>query len=206
MRPIERLDKLGIINEFLIAVHCTQLIDDEITLFAKKGVSVVHCPESNCKLVSGICPVNKLEKNGVNVCLGTDGVSANNDMDMFGEMRTASFLGKVSTLDHSANNSYTILKMATINGAKAMKLDHKIGTLEIGKSADLLILNLNTLHTQPVYDPMNVIVFSCGRENIEDVMVEGKFLLMKKQLLTVDENYAIEVVKQWSKKVDSESY
>jgi len=138
------------------------------------------------------------------VSLGTDGVSANNDMDMFGEMRTASFIGKVTTLDHRLFNSYPILRMATINGAKALKLDHKIGTLEIGKSADLITIDTNTLHTQPVYNPIQLIVFSCGKENIEDVMVEGKFLLKEKKLLTVDENHAIELSKYWGEKLEKE--
>ncbi|UOA09266.1 TRZ/ATZ family hydrolase [Methylobacter sp. S3L5C] len=185
-RPIQRLQELGLINPSLIAVHMTQLNDEEISLFAESGAHIVHCPESNLKLASGFCQVAKCLAAGVNVALGTDGAASNNDLDMFGEMRTAALLGKAVAGDASAIPAMTALRMATINGAKALGLDAICGSLSIGKAADVIAVDLNTLETQPLYCPVSQIVYAASRQQVTDVWVAGKQLLKQRQLTTIN--------------------
>ena len=183
-RPLQRLYDLGLVNDSLIAVHATQLTDEDIQLLADAGASVVHCPESNLKLASGFCPVAKCLTAGVNVALGTDGAASNNDLDMLGEMRTAALIGKAVANDASAIPAMTALRMATINGAKALGLDKKIGSLEIGKAADVIAIDLSDLETQPLYCPISQIVYAANRSQVTDVWVAGKQLLTSRQLTT----------------------
>eukprot|EP01127_Copromyxa_protea_P015191 TRINITY_DN4331_c0_g1_i2.p1 TRINITY_DN4331_c0_g1~~TRINITY_DN4331_c0_g1_i2.p1 ORF type:complete len:294 (+),score=44.83 TRINITY_DN4331_c0_g1_i2:603-1484(+) len=201
MRPIERLDKLGLVNDKLLAVHCTQLTTEEIDLFAAKGVSVAHCPESNCKLASGICPANELITRGVNVCIGTDSVASNNELDMFGEMKMTAFLGKIACMKPEALPAAKVLSMATINGARATGQDKEIGSLEVGKSADLVAVNLESLFTVPVYDPISHIVYSVGRESVTDVWIRGKGMVRNKMLLCYDEEHLIHMAKKWGEQI-----
>jgi 5-methylthioadenosine/S-adenosylhomocysteine deaminase len=163
MRPFERLESLGVINDKLIAVHCTQLNENEISVISRRGCSVVHCPESNCKLASGYCPVPKLVDYNVNVALGTDGTASNNDLDMFVEMRTAVLLAKLFAMDSKVADAFTILKMCTYNGAKALGLEKEIGSLEVGKQADFITINLESLETVPVYNPISHLVYCIDR-------------------------------------------
>jgi 5-methylthioadenosine/S-adenosylhomocysteine deaminase len=183
-RPLQRLYDLGLVNPSLIAVHMTQLTDEEISLFAESGAHIVHCPESNLKLASGFCQVVKCLAAGINVALGTDGAASNNDLDMFGEMRTAALLGKAVAGDASAIPAMTALRMATINGAKALGLDTICGSLSIGKAADVIAIDLNTLETQPLYCPVSQIVYAASRQQVTDVWVAGKQLLKQRQLTT----------------------
>jgi len=183
-RPLQRLHDLGLVNDSLIAVHATQLTDEDIQLLADAGASVVHCPESNLKLASGFCPVAKCLAAGVNVALGTDGAASNNDLDMLGEMRTAALIGKAVANDASAIPAMTALRMATINGAKALGLDKKIGSLEIGKAADVIAIDLSDLETQPLYCPISQIVYAANRSQVTDVWVAGKQLLTSRHLTT----------------------
>jgi 5-methylthioadenosine/S-adenosylhomocysteine deaminase len=185
-RPLQRLYELGLVNPSLIAVHMTQLTDEEISLFAESGAHIVHCPESNLKLASGFCQVAKCLAAGINVALGTDGAASNNDLDMFGEMRTAALLGKAVAGDASAIPAMTALRMATINGAKALGLDAICGSLSIGKAADVIAIDLNTLETQPLYCPVSQIVYAASRQQVTDVWVAGKQLLKQRQLTTVN--------------------
>jgi 5-methylthioadenosine/S-adenosylhomocysteine deaminase len=185
-RPLQRLQELGLLNPLLIAVHMTQLSDDEISLFAGSGAHIVHCPESNLKLASGFCPVAKCLAAGINVALGTDGAASNNDLDMFGEMRTAALLGKAVAGDASAIPAMTALRMATINGAKALGLDNEIGSLSIGKAADVIATDLAYLETQPLYCPVSQIVYAASRQQVTDVWVAGKRLLKQRQLTTIN--------------------
>ncbi len=196
-RPFDRLNELGLVNKSLIAVHATQLNDEEIELLAKVGASIVHCPESNLKLASGFCPVAKCLAAGVNVALGTDGAASNNDLDMLGEMRTAALVGKAVANDASAIPAMTALRMATINGAKALGLDYKIGSLEIGKSADVIAIDLNELETQPLYCPISQIVYAASRSQITDVWVAGKRLLESRQLTTFDMTELKAIAAKW---------
>jgi 5-methylthioadenosine/S-adenosylhomocysteine deaminase len=186
-RPLQRLQKLGLINPSFIAVHMTQLKDSEIKLFSEAGAHIVHCPESNLKLASGFCPVAKCLAAGINVALGTDGAASNNDLDMFGEMRTAALLGKGVSEDASAVPAMTALTMATLNGAKALGIEHVTGSLQIGKAADVVAVNLDTLEAQPLYDPISHLVYVASRQQVTDVWVAGKPLLKQRQLTTLNE-------------------
>eukprot|EP01125_Pyxidicula_operculata_P021027 TRINITY_DN7950_c0_g1_i1.p1 TRINITY_DN7950_c0_g1~~TRINITY_DN7950_c0_g1_i1.p1 ORF type:complete len:332 (+),score=57.02 TRINITY_DN7950_c0_g1_i1:486-1481(+) len=206
VRPIERLNRLGFINDRLLAVHCTQLTKEEIQLFGKSGTSVAHCPESNCKLASGICPVHELFLNGVNVTIGTDSVASNNELDMFGEIKMAAFIGKVYAKDPKANPASRILSMATINGAKAMGIDHITGSLEPGKYADMIAVNLDSLYTVPVYNPISHLVYSVGRENVTDVWVGGERKVRNGHLLAYDEEQLIRIAKQWGYNILHKTY
>ena len=185
-RPLQRLHELGLVNERLIAVHATQLNDAEIALLAETGAHIVHCPESNLKLASGFCPVAQCLDAGVNVALGTDGAASNNDLDMFGEMRTTALLGKAVAKDASAVSAMTALKMATINGAKALGLDAEIGSLAIGKAADVIAIDLSGLETQPLYCPVSQIVYAASRQQVTDVWVAGQRLLQNRELTTIN--------------------
>jgi len=201
LRPLQRLEKLGLLTPRLLAVHMTQLSDDEITRLAKTGCHVVHCPESNLKLASGFCQVDKLLKTGVNVALGTDGAASNNDLDMFGEMRTAALLAKAVAADASAVPAATALSMATINGAKALGIDYETGSLEIGKAADFCVVNLGSIDSQPVYNPISQLVYATGRDKVSDVWVAGKHVVKDATLTTMNETIIRQKAIEWGKKI-----
>ncbi len=187
-RPLARLNELGLLTPSLQAVHMTQLMDDEIDLLAASGSHVIHCPKSNMKLASGICPVNQLFKAGVNVALGTDSSSSNNNLDMFGEMHIAALLAKISTMDATVAPAEQVLQMATINGARALGLEDITGSLEVGKFADIVAVNFDTIETIPVYDPISHLVYCSSRDHVTDVWIAGKQRLTDKVLNTIDEN------------------
>lgn len=203
LRPLQRLGKLGALTPKLISVHMTQLNDDEIENIAAQGCHVIHCPESNQKLASGLCPVQKLIDAGVNVALGTDGAASNNDLDMLSEMRSAALLGKITSMDAQAVNATTALRMATINGAKALGLDTITGSLEIGKAADITAINLNKIETQPLYDPVSQIIYAAGREQVTDVWIAGKQKLKDNQLINFDEKELLAEVKDWQQQIST---
>jgi len=191
-RPLARLNDLGLLTASLQAVHMTQLLDDEINLLVSSGAHVIHCPISNMKLASGICPVTRLLKAGVNVALGTDSCSSNNTLDLFGEMHTAALLAKVSTMDATSLPADQVVQMATINGARALGIEEITGSLEIGKSADIVAVNFDTIETIPVFDPISHLVYCSSREHVTDVWVAGKQLLIDKVLNTIDEHQLIQ--------------
>ncbi len=153
------------------------------------------------KLVSGSCPVEKLTQLGINVALGTDGAASNNDLDMFGEMRSAAFLGKVTANDPKAVSAEQALKMATINGAKALGIDHITGSLERGKAADFIAIDLAHIETQPLYHPISQIVYATPRHQVTDVWVAGKQLLKNRQLQGIDEKELLAKAQVWRKKI-----
>ncbi|MDD5276453.1 MAG: TRZ/ATZ family hydrolase [Methylovulum sp.] len=202
-RPLQRLSDLGLVGPSLIAVHATQLTDTEIALLAKAGAHIVHCPESNLKLASGFCQVAKCLAAGINVALGTDGAASNNDLDMFGEMRTAALLGKAVAGDASAIPAMTALRMATINGAKALGLDHEIGSLSVGKAADVIAIDLDHLETLPLYCPVSQIVYAASRQQVTDVWVAGKRLLNRRQLTTVNLEELSVKIRQWQQRLSA---
>jgi 5-methylthioadenosine/S-adenosylhomocysteine deaminase len=173
-RPISRLDRLGLIGPTLVAVHMTQLEDAEIDRLADASAHVVHCPESNLKLASGFCPVAKLLDAGVNVALGTDGAASNNDLNLLGEIHTAALLGKAVAGSASAVPAAIALRMATINGARALGLEDQIGSLEPGKSADLVAVDLQDSHTQPLYNPGSQLVYAAERHQVRQVWIQGR--------------------------------
>ena len=200
-RPFARLQGLGLVTPALQAVHMTQLTDAEIAECARSGVSVMHCPESNLKLGSGFCPVAKLQQAGVNVALGTDGAASNNDLDMFGEMRSAALLAKGASGDASVLPAAAVLRMATLGGAKAMGLDPHIGSLSAGKWADVTAVDLGALNTQPVYDVHSTLVYAAGRHQVSDVWVSGKRLLQERRLTGMDADAIMRRAEDWRDRI-----
>jgi len=200
-RPLRRLMDLNMLTPRLMAVHMTDLQESEIQTLATAGANVIHCPESNLKLASGFCPVHKLQTAGVNVALGTDGAASNNDLNMFGEMRTAALLGKGIAGDASALPAYTVLRMATLNAAKALGIDELTGSLKAGKAADIVAVNLNSIETKPFYDPISQLVYATGRDKVSDVWVAGKHVLNHRVLTTVDEGELIRSTAAWQLKI-----
>jgi 5-methylthioadenosine/S-adenosylhomocysteine deaminase len=186
-RPLARLNELGLLSPSLAAVHMTHLEDHEIELFAASGGHVVHCPESNLKLASGFCPVAQLLQAGINVALGTDGAASNNDLDMFSEMRSAALLAKGVAKSASALPAAKALSMATINGARALGLQQETGSLEAGKSADLVAVDLHRVNTLPVYHPISQLVYAAGREQVTHVWVAGRAVVSEGRLTTLDD-------------------
>jgi 5-methylthioadenosine/S-adenosylhomocysteine deaminase len=202
-RPLNRLHELGLVSPALLAVHMTRLSAEEISHFANQGGHVVHCPESNLKLASGFCPVQVLTAAGINVALGTDSAASNNDLDLLGEMRTAALLGKAVSGDASALPAHTILRMATLNGASALGMGEETGSLVAGKWADITAVCLDTLETQPLYDPVSQLVYACGRDQVTDVWVAGQHLLKERRLTTLDGNDILERARDWRMRIAS---
>ncbi len=201
MRPLKRLERLDLLNPNLVAVHMTQLTQEEIDTLAAAGASVVHCPESNLKLASGFCPVQQLLRAGVNVALGTDGAASNNDLDMLAEMRTAALLAKGTSGEATAVPAHLALRMATLHGAKALGLDGRTGSLTVGKYADITAIDLAALATQPVYDPVSQIVYAATREQVSDVWVAGRQLLKARRLTALDEQGLLAKAARWRDKI-----
>jgi 5-methylthioadenosine/S-adenosylhomocysteine deaminase len=202
-RPLQRLHEIGMVSPDLIAIHMTQIDESDLGILQQTKPNIVHCPESNMKLVSGACPVEKLTTLGVNVALGTDGAASNNDLDMLGEMRSAALLGKVTADDPKAVSAEKVLKMATLNGAKALGIDHLTGSLEKGKAADFIAIDLSHIETQPVYHPLSQIVYSTSRAQITDVWTAGRQLLKNRELTTINEKELVEKAQIWRKKIKS---
>ena len=200
-RPLERLDQLNLLNPNLMAVHMTSLNELEMERIAETGVHVVHCPESNLKLASGFCPVDTLQKLNINICLGTDGAASNNDLDMFGEMRTAALLSKGISGNASSCNAEQSLRMATINGAKALGLADQIGSLEAGKKADVIAVDFSQLNTQPVYDPIAQLVYATNSMQVSHVWINGEQKLKDYQLTDIDAVEIISTAQQWQDKI-----
>ena len=200
-RPLQRLEHLGLVTPKLLGVHMTQLTDAEIAAYAHGGAHVVHCPESNLKLASGFCPVHRLAQAGINVALGTDGAASNNDLDMFSEMRTAALLAKAVAGEASALPASQALRMATINGARALGLDDLTGSLRPGKSADITAVNLGTLATQPLYHVVSQLIYAAGRHQVTDVWVAGRHLVKDRCLTTLNERALLDKASAWQAKI-----
>ncbi len=186
MRPIERLDRLGLIGAETIAVHAVHLDDRDIETLARRGAHVAHCPSSNLKLASGFAPVARLLAAGVNVGLGTDGAASNNRLDLFTELRLASLLAKAVAGSAEALPAFDAIEMATLGGARALGLDSRIGSLEPGKAADIIALDFTALELQPCYEPMSHVAYVAGREQVTDAWVAGRHLLQDRHLATLD--------------------
>jgi len=200
-RPLQRLNELGLVSNRLVAVHMTQLNQEEIELAAKFGVNIIHCPESNLKLASGYCPVAELLKAGINVATGTDGAASNNDLDMISEMHTSALLAKSVLKDPSAVPAAKALQMATINGARALGIDSITGSLIPGKEADIVAIDLNPLETQPLYHPISQIVYSASRNQVTDVWVAGRQVLKDRELTTINEDQVRQKARSWQEKL-----
>ena len=202
-RPLARLDRLGLVNERLVAVHMTALDEGEIALCAERGVSVVHCPESNLKLASGFCPVAKLEQAGVNLAIGTDGAASNNDLDMFGEMRTAAQLAKAVAGDAAAFSAPSALRAATLGGAKAVGLGDRIGSIEPGKQADLVLVDMDPLETRPLFNVISQLVYATGRHQVSDVWIAGARRLRGRELVDFDMDALLASTRQWHGRISA---
>ncbi len=200
-RPLTRLDDLGLLAPDLVAVHMTQLTDEEIGKLAETGVKVVHCPQSNLKLASGFCPVQRLLEAGVTVALGTDGAASNNDLDMLAEMQTAALLAKGVAGDPAALPAHQALEMATLGGARALGLEDETGSLLPGKQADMIAVELETLETRPLYDPVSQLVYAAGREQVTHSWVAGRPLMAGRKLLTLDEATILEEARTWQARI-----
>lgn len=200
-RPLARLNGLGLLSPRLLAVHMTQLTPAEIGTVAEHGVHVVHCPESNLKLASGLCPAQALKQRGINLALGTDGPASNNDLDMFGEMRSAALLAKAVANDSAALPAHEVLEMATLGGARALDLERELGSLKPGKQADIVAVNLSDPATQPLYDPISQLVYSATRQQVTDVWVQGRQLLKNRELLTLDTERLLSVAREWQARI-----
>jgi 5-methylthioadenosine/S-adenosylhomocysteine deaminase len=200
-RPIERLRQLDLVNPALLAVHMTQLEQREIELFAESGAQVVHCPESNLKLASGYCPVVKLLERGIQVALGTDGAASNNDLDMLGEMQSAALQAKGMNGDACALPAEQALRMACLNGARALGIGDETGSLTVGKSADIVAVDLLQPETQPVFNPVSQIVYAAGREQVRHVWIRGRQVLNNRALTTIDLPQTLERATAWRDKI-----
>ena len=202
-RPVLHLDHLGLLNESLIGVHAVHLEDEEIEILARNKVKIVHSPESNMKLASGMARVTEMVKKGIVLGLGTDGCASNNNLDLFKEMDTAAKLGKVRTLDPVNMGAATVLKMATVWGAKVLGLEKEIGTIEVGKKADIITVDLRKPHLVPLYNPMSTIVYSASGSDVKDVVVNGRVLMKDRTFTALDAEEVMAKVREISEKIRS---
>ena len=201
VRPIERLRKLGIVGPRLIAVHSVHLEDHELDLMARQGVCVAHCPSSNLKLASGIAPVAAMRERGIRVGVGTDGAASNNRLDVMTEMRTAALLAKGASGNAQAVPAAEALEMATIEGARALGLDGRIGSLAPGKAADITAIDLSSIETLPCFDPLSHIVYAASREHVTHVWIEGRARVADRSIVGLDEADIADKARWWSKRL-----
>ncbi|CAM3704017.1 TRZ/ATZ family hydrolase [Parendozoicomonas haliclonae] len=201
VRPLRRLADLGLLSPRLQCTHMTQLNEGEIQLIAQNGCSVLHCPESNLKLASGFAPIARLQQAGINVAIGTDGCASNNDLDMLGEMRTASLIAKAVGQDATALGAWGALEASTINGARAMGIEAETGSLELGKKADIAAINLSELENQPMYNPVSQVVYTATRNQFTHVWNQGRILMADRQLTTLDETFLKQKARQWQDRI-----
>ena len=207
VRPIKRMANLGLLGPNLTAAHCVQINDEDLDLLSAHGAHVAHCPSSNAKLASGIAPINKLLNAVINVGLGTDGAASNNRQDMFTEMRLAALLSKATTEDATSIPAAQALEMATINVAKALGLEHQIGSIEVGKCADLTALRIADVETLPCFDPLSHVIYACGREHVSHVWVAGdlrfeRFAQQAGLYANIEPNELKEIALLWQSKLN----
>lgn len=196
MRATDFLLQLGLLDVRFIAFHCVMLDDQDISVFADRGCKVVHNPESNMKLASGVAPISAMLSRGVTVGLGTDGCASNNNLDMFQEMDTAAKLEKSARLDPTVMSARTVIRMATCDGARVLGLEAQTGSLEVGKRADLCILDMNKPHLTPLYDEYSHLAYAVNGADVDTVLINGKVVMEGRKLLTIDENEAMGRVRE----------
>lgn len=201
LRPLERLYRLGLLSPSLIGAHGVHLTDDEIKMLSEHGCSIAHCPSSNLKLASGIAPVAELVNGGVNIGLGTDGAASNNRLDLFQEMRLAALLAKGISGKAEAIGAHEALHMATLGGAKALGLENSIGSLSVGKSADICAVRIDDIDLQPCYDPASTLVYSAGREHVSDVWIAGERRLAGAAMPESREIELIKIAALWQNQI-----
>ena len=203
LRPTRRLEELGLMSPRIQCVHMTQVDEYDLELLSRTGAHVLHCPEANMKLASGACDVQQLLDAGVNVALGTDGAASNNNLDLFGEMQTAALLGKLTRMDAGAVNAQAILRMATINGARALGIDDRVGTLEAGKQADVIAVDLGDMLAQPVYDPLPHLVYNTNGRQVSHSWIAGEPRLVDGELQRMDLHGLRERVRRWQDRIEA---
>jgi 5-methylthioadenosine/S-adenosylhomocysteine deaminase len=195
-RATQFLLELGLLDERFIAFHCVMMDEEDIDLFSDRGCKVVHNPESNMKLASGVAAISTMLKKGVIVGLGTDGCASNNNLDMFQEMDTAAKLEKSARLDPTVMSARTVIRMATCNGAKVLGLDSLIGTIAVGKKADICIVDMNKPHLTPMYDEYSHLVYAVNGSDVDTVLINGQVVMQNRKLLTIDEEEAMRRVRE----------
>jgi 5-methylthioadenosine/S-adenosylhomocysteine deaminase len=200
-RPIARLNRLGLLGPRTMCVHVTALNDDDIALLKQNNCHVVHCPESNLKLASGFAPIQKLRDAGINIAIGTDGAASNNDLDLFSELRTAALLAKAVSGNAAALPAFAALEMATLNGARALGLDEHIGSLEMGKLADIIAIDCSEIENQPLYHPVSQLVYSNTGSRVSHAWIGGKLMLENRQPTTINLHDLKERVVAWQQKI-----
>ncbi len=203
--PLDRLDRLGLLGPRLLAVHMTQLSESDMDRLARAGVSVLHCPASNLKLASGICPVAGLDRRGVNVAIGTDGAASNNTLDMFAEMRLAALLAKGASGDPEAVPAERALSMATFNGARALGLEDQIGSIEVGKQADLVAVRLDEIQTSPVHHVISQLVYACSSRQVQRVWVAGREVWSDGQPRRLDLDAVARQSREWRRRLKAQA-
>ena len=201
VRPLARLERLGILGPNFIAVHAVHLEPAEIALLARLGCSVAHCPSSNLKLASGIAPVDRMLAAGINIGIGTDGAASNNRLDVFCEMRLTALLAKATSNNAEVLPAHTALRMATLNAAQALGIERSVGSIQSGKCADLCAVNLDSIELSPCYDPASHLVYAAGREDVSDVWVAGKQLVGSGRLLHMDESSMKHKAREWKSRI-----
>ncbi len=200
-RSTEYLNDLNVFDVPVVLAHGIYISDTDIEILKRIKGGISHNPISNCKLSSGICDVVKLRKNGINVGLGTDGIGSTTTMDMFEEMKTAAYLQKVNTMEPTSILAYDILKMATIEGAKVLGLENEIGTIEVGKKADIIFIKNDKLHLCPDNDVCANIVYSANGADVDSVMINGKMIMQNRKMINLDEKQVMKQVKKIAKKL-----
>ena len=200
-RPIARLERLGLLSPLTQCVHMTQVDDSDIDLLVHSGASVIHCPASNMKLASGASPVTRMLDSDINVAIGTDGAASNNKLNMLQEMQLTALLAKLSSNDAASVSAHTALKMATLNGAKALGLDAVTGSLEPGKCADICAIDLGDLRHQPVYNPVSQVVYTDTGPSVNHVWVNGRHLVDSRQLKTMSTHTIVKQARNWRDKI-----
>lgn len=200
-RPLARLRRLGLLGPRFQSVHMTQIDEEDLENLVETNTHAIHCPESNLKLASGFCPVETLWQAGVNVAIGTDGAASNNDLDLLGETRTAALLAKAVAGSATALDAHRALRMATLNGARALGLECCLGSLEVGKAADMVAFDMSGLAQQPIYDPVSQLIYASNRDCVKHVWVGGRPLLKDGKLTRLDEQELIENARTWGQKI-----
>ncbi len=200
-RPLARLAERGLLGPKTQCVHLTCIDDEDIRLLADFGSHAVHCPESNLKLASGFSPVQRFLDAGINVALGTDGAASNNDLDLMGEMRTAALLAKAVAGNAAALPEHTAIALATLNGARALGMDERIGSLEVGKEADVIAIDLSRLEQQPIFDPVSQLVYTNVSNCVSHSWIRGRQVMDNRQLLTLDSDDIIRRANAWRDRI-----
>ncbi|MFV0277036.1 MAG: TRZ/ATZ family hydrolase [Parahaliea sp.] len=200
-RPLVTLERLGLLGPRTQCVHMTDLGQQDIELLAATGAHVVHCPRSNMKLASGTCPTAALLEAGVNLALGTDGAASNNSLNLFADLQAAALLAKLASGDASALPAVAALEMATLGGARALGIDTEVGSLEVGKQADIIAVDLSSPATQPVYNPLSQLVYACSGSEVSHSWVAGRRLLAAGHLTTIDTEALASRVQHWRARI-----